>query len=803
VSGNDTVDYSEATSGITAYLGAYTATSASNGYGSVGMAQGHSYINIENIVGTAYADNLSAGAGAHTFEGGKGNDVLSGGAGADTYLFSRGDGSDTVTETNADNNVLSFAGDIKYSDLYISSSGGSSGFLDVGIRGTTTDKVRVTSNFATLGNNKLKTVDMGGASQLDISLITFQPGGGTDNADTVNGGGNADWIFAFNGNDTITGSGTATEYNGNIIIGGLGNDTIKTSMGDDQFCYDRGDGIDTITDTGGLDTIVFGPTVAADDVIYQVVGNDLYIGLKDKTDAAKTASQVADRIRVVNGGVVTSGVLNTVEFVLAGGTSIDLRKLGIAWTGGENWNYNNVAPIALDLNGDGLNLTAVDDSTVIAQTAQGGVSRVGWVGPSDGFLAVDRDGDGAINRLSEISFLQDKEGATSDLEGLATWDTNGDGLLDKSDANFDKILLWVDANQNGRSTQGELRTLTEAGISAIDLKGVATGYTAESGIDSYVQNTMKFIWADGSQGDAYDVALARHVLGSEGLAGGSYQAEWGDRDEDGTLGRLLNDPETAARAALIQSRKVQLDTLSASYDEVRAHAQLDFSDNDLIDAKIAARWEEMDNSEQAAWLSGQATEVDAHIRAMTAEQGLRATLTAADDATNTLIDTAYEQANTSVTQDNGLGQADSQIGGSTSKSGGQAGAAGFAPSLAAGAPDMSGEPIVDSGAATDTSTAWWQGDGLSSYDSSSQSLASLLADMDGAASRAAGYGLPDDSAFAQQQLLLRQAVAGFGSDTGGSAAVWDHTAAPDTLFAASSAAQKSAQNASAGLLLPA
>lgn len=800
--GNDTVDYSEATSGITAYLGAYTATSASNGYGSSGMAQGHSYINIENIVGTAYADNLSAGAGAQSFEGGKGNDTLSGGAGADTYYFSRGDGSNVINESNTDNNVLSFASDVKFSDLYISSSGGGSGFLNVGIRGTG-DVVKTNANFATLWNNRLKTLDVAGAGQLDISQITFQVSGGDDNANTLNGSGsNADWLFGFNGNDTLTGSGTAWEDKGNVFIGGLGDDTFIASVGDDQYAYDRGDGVDTITDTGGEDTIVFGATATADDVIYQVVGNDLYIGLKDPNDDTKTASQVADRIRVVNGGIVTSGVLNTIEFVQAGGTSVDLRKLDIAWTNGAGWNYNGVAPIALDLDGDGLNLSTVDDSNIIVQTAQGGLSKVGWVGPTDGFLAVDRDGDGKINKLSEISFIQDKPGATSDLEGLKTWDTNNDGLLDKNDANFDKILLWVDANQNGRSTSKELRTLTEAGIAAIDLNGVATGYTADMGIDSYVQNNMKFIWADGAEGDAYDVSLARHVLGSDGLYAGSYQSEWGSKDEDGTLGRLLNDPKAAAKAERLRSKKALLDSIGASYDEVKAQAQLDFSDNDRIDAQIAKRWEKMNKSEQVAWLSGQSTQVDDHIRSISSSDGLRATLLTGSNATNGLLNKAFEQARASVAQGPSFGEGKARIGSGGSNTNGGVSGQSFASSLASGAPDLSTTSSQD-GAAADSSAGWWQNDNASSSGSSSQSLAALLADMDGAASREAGFGRPDDSSFAQQQLLLRQAVAGFSSDAGGSAAVWDHTAKADVPLAASNGMQQGAQNASAGFLLPA
>ncbi|ESQ87827.1 DUF4214 domain-containing protein [Asticcacaulis benevestitus] len=816
--GVDTVDYSEASAGITANLGSYTETTASPGSGSSGLALGHSYINIENIVGTSYADNLSAGTGAHTFEGGKGNDTLNGGAGGDTYLFSRGDGVDSIAETNTDNNALSFAGDIKYSDLYIESAGGSSGWLNVGIRGTA-DKVAVASNFATLTKNRLKTLAIGGASQLDIGQITFQVSGGTDGNNTLNGTNNNDWIFAFNGNDIITGYGTNWEDSGNLIIGGLGDDTISTSAGDDQFAYDRGDGFDTITDTGGEDTIAFGATAKAEDVIYQVVGNDLFVGLKDSQNSALMASQVADKIKIVDGGVkylvhntidhyagdsehgfwiiatenYDSISLNTVEYVLAGGTSIDLRKLDIAWTNAETWNYQQVYPIALDLNGDGLNLSTVDSSEVVVKTAGGGLSKLAWVGPTDGFLAVDRDGDGKINKLSEISFTQDKTGATSDLEGLKTWDTNGDGLLNSSDANFNKILLWVDANQNGRSTTRELRTLTQAGIVAIDLNGVATGYTADMGIDSFVQNNMKFIWADGSQGNAYDVALARRVLGSEGLYAGEYQAEWGASNSDGTLGRLSNDPKTAAKAARIAAKKGLLDKIGASYQEVKAKAQVDFSDTDAVDAKVAKRWAKMDKSAQAAWLSGQVVQTDASVIAVSAKRALQTTSEVAQQATRDLQNSAYSHARASVSAGLGLdtaGNGASAATGSTAYSQGASELGGL--SVTASAPDLTVAGFTTAGASSQAQ-AWWRSETQNDSAYRSSNLSSVLSAME-TATPDQGRGQPSDYAMAQQQLLLRQSMAAFGGASGGSPAVWNRDASSAVALAASTGLRAQSQS---------
>lgn len=784
--GKDFVDYSEATAGITLNLGGYTPTTVSSGYGYGGLAANHTYTSVEGVVGSAFGDSLSAGDGDQTFIGGAGNDSLSGGAGADTYVLNLGDGADTIYEDNSGWNVLSLGEGVKVSDLMVGTAGGAAGWLSVTVRGGNASAY-VGGNFAQLTNARVKTIDFNGGGQLDIGSIDYAVGGVTDNADTLVGlsGQHYDLIVGLNGNDVIYGITTGqTEQKGNVVIGGLGDDTIYTTGGDDQFAYDRGDGRDTIVDTGGEDTIVFGSTVAAEDVIYQVLGGDLYIGLKDAADPTLSASAVQNYVRVVNGGTVNywdqvSSQKYLVEFVIAGGTTIDLRKLSIDWTVQTAWNYNYVGPIALDLDGDGLNLSAVDSSDVVVKTAGGGISRIGWVGPTDGFLAVDRDGDGAINKLSEISFVQDKPGATSDLEGLRTWDSNGDGVLDAADADFDKILLFVDANQNGRSTAKELRTLEQAGIKAIDLGGQATGQTEALSADSYVQNTISFVWADGRSGEGYDVALARRVLGSEGLYAGDYQAEWGARDEDGTLGRLSNDPKAAAKSARIKAKKGLLDKLVASYDEVKAAAQLDFSDNDRVEASVAKRWKKMDASQQAAWLSGQATGLDSqrnlnHLKAISSGQALRNALDDGVQAGQDLVAQGFDQAGTRVSAGGRGADAASAQAGATGLD------VGFGPTSGLGGVAAS-EPldgVVVAGGQIGESSAWWRGEtggGLAG----AGSLAGLLAAMDHGVAKGGIASEPNaDPALLQQQMLLRQAMAGFGEGKGGSAAVWSHNAAP-------------------------
>jgi|GEM_PF-3329921 len=125
-------------------------------------------------------------------------------------------------------------------------------------------------------------------------------------------------------------------------------------------------------------------------------------------------------------------------------------------------------PIALDLNGDGVDLSA---SVAFDIDADGDLDEIGWVGPEDGLLVVDVDGSGAIEDGSEVFSEVFNGGSYADsLEALATLDSNGDGVIDANDAAFGDIMVWQDANSDGITQEGELQTLIERGISAIDLE---------------------------------------------------------------------------------------------------------------------------------------------------------------------------------------------------------------------------------------------------------------------------------------------------------------------------------------------
>jgi Ca2+-binding RTX toxin-like protein len=480
---------------------------------------------IERFIGTSGNDSFSSSGTTYnvTFDGNGGDDYFYGGTGSDTYVYGRSYGNLTVYDNNSGSNVIEISVGVTFNDIWAWNDYGT---LRFGIRGEA-GQLSVVNNFSS-GNDLIKTLDLAG-SQVDLTQLD---GGNalTDGNDYFTGNSiYSSIIFGYGGDDIIYPASYQYSTKGAIVAGGTGNDSISTSVGDDQFLYERGDGVDSIADAGGSNTIVFGSTVAADDVIYEVVGNNIWVGLKDLNNASLTASQVADRIFISNGAIINEDLdtgkvaYSTAFSVQAGGATTDLTKANLPWVynywhsqygggGGGGGGGGPLPPIVLDLTGEGLQLAPVHSSNIVSVDAAGNMFRTAWVGPTNGILAYDRNGDGALNDSRDISFIGDKPGATTDLEGLSGWDTNGDGILDRSDENFSKLLVWVDRNVDGRVAAGEALGLETMGITSISLKGAPTGFDDSDTFDSVVHNTTSFTWADGSTGTAYDVSLARELM---------------------------------------------------------------------------------------------------------------------------------------------------------------------------------------------------------------------------------------------------------------------------------------------------
>ena len=124
------------------------------------------------------------------------------------------------------------------------------------------------------------------------------------------------------------------------------------------------------------------------------------------------------------------------------------------------------SPLVLDLDGDGIELTALEGSSVYWDLDQDGFAEsTGWVAADDGLLAIDLDGNGLINTHEELFGSISEDGFTA----LSVYDTNSDGVIDSNDAQFDDLMVWRDLNQNGVSGANELQSLSDLDIVSINL----------------------------------------------------------------------------------------------------------------------------------------------------------------------------------------------------------------------------------------------------------------------------------------------------------------------------------------------
>ncbi|EJN08763.1 Ca2+-binding protein, RTX toxin [Bradyrhizobium sp. YR681] len=156
-------------------------------------------------------------------------------------------------------------------------------------------------------------------------------------------------------------------------------------------------------------------------------------------------------------------------------------------------------PLVLDLNGDGIVLSALAGSTVHFDYAGDGFSELtGWASPEDGILAIDDNGNGTVDNGLELFGSSTQDGFAV-LEKL---DSNGDGTIDSQDADFAKLRIWRDVNQDGVSQASELETLTQAGVTSISLNRVAVNGTNNGNGVGY---EAQFVRADGSSGVAQTI----------------------------------------------------------------------------------------------------------------------------------------------------------------------------------------------------------------------------------------------------------------------------------------------------------
>ena len=172
-------------------------------------------------------------------------------------------------------------------------------------------------------------------------------------------------------------------------------------------------------------------------------------------------------------------------------------------------------PLVLDLDGDGIETLPINTTTpVMFDLNNSGVKKsVGWIKSDDGFLVMDRNGNGTIDTGAELfgdaTPLSGGGTATDGFAALAQFDSNLDGQMTADDSAFANLRVWRDLNQNGLSEVGELSTLAALNITSINVAASSHTITVTNG--NLITDQGSYTRGDGTVGSAGETANSADV----------------------------------------------------------------------------------------------------------------------------------------------------------------------------------------------------------------------------------------------------------------------------------------------------
>jgi Ca2+-binding RTX toxin-like protein len=413
------------------------------------------------IQGGAGDDVIEGGAGDDVLTGGLGDDVLRGGLGNDTYIFSRGDGHDTIdesaftvraggdttTEYGADDfametqtawtggknshaydvnvwvsdsrtgakisaleggdDVLQFGNWIDISDLIVNTNGtGATDDLIIELQpvtesGEITDSVTI-DNWGT-PEFRVETLRFSNGFVLDVSAVGYaltgdETGNVITTTDVMQLNNDGAWLSGGAGNDTLIGSAYA-----DILMGGTGEDRLEGGVGNDTYVFGRGDGADTIFDAGSTAVGNDSANLGGDKLLFGV-GITIEDLILHKDGDAMSIYVADDRDMSVPLTELTDSV--TVEGWNAGGNRIELLQ----FFNGLDFDISEITNTYLG--SDVLGNTALE--TPVDDTLNGSASA-DWI---DGFF-----GNDVLNGNNGNDFIFGRDGDDTMSGG------NGDDIM--------------------------------------------------------------------------------------------------------------------------------------------------------------------------------------------------------------------------------------------------------------------------------------------------------------------------------------------------------------------------------------
>jgi Ca2+-binding RTX toxin-like protein len=524
--GSDIVDYSRSSSSITLDLAEEKAT----------LSSGTQEIkNIENVVGSALADEILGDESKNLLLGRNGNDTLKGGSGKDILIGGEGD---DIIYADDDDEMDLIDGGAGADTFYVSSN-------DVILNLEAEDKVYVDGVLAT-GTRWDVTWDTGSGSgnpYFDVGGLRFGYGLGDGTGEGYYGNANRYELGTYtNGSLTLAGPNTS----GNIHVLGVDFEfnperNQLTASGWDEGSYigqeivveggmfriTRWEGIDHHITT--FDPIPDIPGEQGEDpnfpeqepggeepstdlsLLLAQYGYDVNAHTWDEakllrawtSESGSSGSDQGSRTDPDAGAPSPSNNATPQSASLAASAAAQ----AISAAGGL------ISPLALDLDGDGLELTSLAQSKAYFDLdANGFAQRTGWVTGGDGLLAIDTNANGRIDNINELFGAPEPYGkaTTNGFDALGKLDSNSDGKIDASDAKFADLRVWIDADEDGLTDTDELKTLNEVGIESISL---AATENVSQNAGNTISHTAEYTkTAGGGTGTIADAWFANSTL---------------------------------------------------------------------------------------------------------------------------------------------------------------------------------------------------------------------------------------------------------------------------------------------------
>lgn len=342
--GTDTVSYASATAAMTIDLTAGSAT---------GGGRTDTLVNIERVIGSAYADTITGTSGNDWIDAGLGADTVGGGSGTDTISYLSANNGITLTlgGSNTQNDTLTGIENI-YGSIYGDALTGDS--ADNTIEGGTGNDTLNGSG----GTDTVSYESAAGAVNVNLSNSSVL----SIAANTATGAANTDTLSNF---ENIIGS----LYN-DVLIGDLNANTINGGHGDDLLV--GGAGADTLIGGSGTDTVSYANAGAAITVVINGNGtqgdanSDSLSGIENIIGSAYNDSITGDaNANTIDGGAgndtINGGAGNdTINYRLASSAvQVNLSSAGTNVAGGAgNDSLSNIENItgsayADTLTGDG------------------------------------------------------------------------------------------------------------------------------------------------------------------------------------------------------------------------------------------------------------------------------------------------------------------------------------------------------------------------------------------------------------------------------------------------------------------